>query len=47
MKLELITPTLIITGMAIAGIVYFCTGDWKRGTYWAAAAVLNLVITLE
>lgn len=31
---------------AFAALVYYCHGDLRRGTYWAAAAVLNITVTL-
>jgi hypothetical protein len=36
---------LIVLNMG-AAIVYYLHGDYRRGTYWLAATVLNICITL-
>lgn len=46
MTWERAIPFVIIALMFTACIPYFWIGDWRRGTYWLAAAVLNLAITL-
>jgi hypothetical protein len=38
-------PTLLIAINVCAAAVWFCQGDWRKGVYWLAAAVLNFVIT--
>lgn len=30
-----------------AGFVYYCEGDWRRGSYWTLAAAMTVFITLE
>lgn len=39
-------PYSMIILSGLAAIVYYCCGDLRRGTYWAAAAVLNITVTL-
>ena len=39
-------PYTLITLDICAGLVYFWTGDIKRGVYWLAAATLTLCVTL-
>lgn len=41
----LVFPTLIILLSAIAGVVYLCYGDWRRGFYWLLAAGLGGCVT--
>lgn len=45
MRLEMIMPTVLIGGMALAAIGYAVVQDWPKVGYWAAAAVLNASIT--
>lgn len=35
----------IIAVSAIAGIAFYCSGDFKLGTYWVAAALVNYSAT--
>ncbi len=44
MKSIYIFPTCLIVLNVAAGIVSFIQGDWKRGIYWFAAAVLNAAV---
>jgi len=39
-------PGIIICLSVGAAIVCACHGDWRRAVYWAAAAVLNLAVTV-
>jgi hypothetical protein len=39
-------PYAIITLSLCASAVYYAHLDWRHGTYWLAAAVLNLSVTL-
>jgi hypothetical protein len=41
-----ILPYIMITLSSLAAIVYLCAGDYHRAAYWAAAAVLNLSVTV-
>lgn len=41
-----ILPLAMIVLSALASIICYCHGDLRRGTYWAAAAVLNITVTL-
>jgi hypothetical protein len=38
---------LIIALSACASAGYYLAGDLRHGTYWLAAAVLNLCVTVE
>jgi hypothetical protein len=40
-------PAILIALDLGASIVYYWYGDWRRGTYWAAAAVLSLMVILD
>jgi len=40
-----IFPTILIILDLCASGVYFVGGDWKRGIYWIAAAVLTACVT--
>lgn len=40
-----ILPTVLMTIDLLAAIPYFVCGDWKRGIYWVAAAVLTWTVT--
>jgi hypothetical protein len=44
--LAITLPITIICLMAGAAVVYWSIGDWRRGLYWTAAAVLNIAITV-
>ena len=46
MKYQFIMPGLIITLSFAAAIVYAWHGDWRRATYWLAASVLNVSVTI-
>lgn len=39
-----IFPALIIILSALAGIVYLCAGDTRRGLYWLLAAALGVCV---
>jgi phage major head subunit gpT-like protein len=45
MPYEKIAPSVMIILSVIASICYGCCGDYRRCTYWAAAAVLNISVT--
>lgn len=45
MSKEKIFPLILILIDIIAGAVYYSKGDWKKGTYWIAAAVLSYCVT--
>ena len=45
MNKEQYLPVVIIAISVGASIVCFITGDIRRGTYWAAAAILNASVT--
>ncbi|MCE5184557.1 MAG: hypothetical protein LLF76_00330 [Planctomycetaceae bacterium] len=40
-----IFPTLLIVLDVMACVVYACHTDWRKATYWMAAAVLTFVAT--
>ena len=42
---RLIFPALLFLGNIAAAIVYFSTGDWKRGLYWTASSVCIAAIS--
>ena len=42
---EKIFPTVLIILDIGASMVYWSKGDWRKGVYWIAAAVLTFVIT--
>jgi len=44
-KIEQLFPTLLIVLDIGAAGVYFWQGDYKRGIYWLAAAVLTTCVT--
>ena len=46
MKLVYIMPGLIIALSFAAACVYAWHGDWRRATYWLAASVLNISVTI-
>lgn len=39
-------PILLIGLNTAASLVYFCSGDWKHGLYWASSVTINLAVTL-
>jgi hypothetical protein len=41
---EKILPGVIIIISLGASLVYYISGDFRRGTYWLAAAVLNVSV---
>ncbi len=41
----LIIPTLLIVEYLVAAGVFFWYGQWKRGIYYIAAAVLNATVS--
>ena len=38
-------PSLLILLDLGAALVYAMDGDWRKGVYWLAAAVLTVVVT--
>ena len=44
LKEKIFPLTLIILDMC-ASVPYFAAGDFKKGIYWIAAAVLNICVT--
>jgi hypothetical protein len=38
-------PTLLIVLDLLASLVYLCDADYRRATYWFAAAVLTTTVT--
>ena len=38
-------PALLILLDVGAAIMWWASGDWRRGVYWLAAAVLTAVVT--
>jgi hypothetical protein len=38
-------PCVIIALSGGAGVVYVLDGDWRKGIYWLAAAVIGVVVT--
>ena len=41
------TFALIIIGLSLlSSAAYYAVGDWRRGTYWLAGAVLNITVTV-
>lgn len=47
MRIAWIFPGLLIVLSIGASAVYFRQGDWRRGVYFAAAAVLTLMVTID
>ena len=45
MKIDKLFPTALIALNIGAAVVCAFTGDWKKGVYWLAAAVLNAAVT--
>lgn len=46
MTAERALPLFIAALMAVAAAPYWLLGDWRRGLYWIAAAVINVVVTI-
>ena len=44
---EKIFPLTLIILDACASVPYFAAGDFKKGIYWIAAAVLNICVTFQ
>jgi len=40
-----IFPLILIIIDVLAAIPYFIHGDYKKGIYWIAAAILNICVT--
>lgn len=40
-----IFPPILIVIDVCASIPYFIHGDYKKGIYWIAAAILNICVT--
>lgn len=38
-------PTILIVLDICASCPYFMAGDWRKGVYWLAAAVLTTMVT--
>jgi hypothetical protein len=38
-------PAMQIAIAVGASAIYFMTGDWRRGLYWAAASVITFAVT--
>lgn len=47
MRIELIIPVFMIVLSVGASVVCFWQKDWRRGLYWAAAAILTLTVTFD
>ena len=45
LKIQYIGPLALITINCVSSAVWFIQGDWRKGVYWLAAAVLNFVVT--
>jgi hypothetical protein len=45
MNLNTFFPTTMITLSVMAALPYLATGDWRRGIYWIAAAVITATVT--
>ena len=45
MKPTQIMPTVLIVIDLISAVIYALSGDWRKTTYWIAAAVLNVAVT--
>ena len=43
--MQKVFPTILIAISVCAAIGYMPSGDWRRATYWLAAAVLTAVVT--
>lgn len=40
-----IFPTVLMVLDIGASVVWFAHGDWRRGLYWAGAALLTFTVT--
>lgn len=40
-----IFPATMIALSLLAAVVYACHSDWRRMTYWLAAAILTTTVT--
>lgn len=45
MKSQYIFPILLMVLDIGAAIMCFFSGDWKKGIYWIAAAILSATVT--
>lgn len=43
--MTVVFPSLLIALDLCAALVYAADGDWRRMTYWVAAAVLTVTVT--
>jgi hypothetical protein len=39
-------PAILLVLQLAASAVYFSGGDWRRGVYWFAAAVITVAVTV-
>lgn len=46
MRKEQFLPLGIAIAMFFAAVPYWWAGDWRRGSYWIAAGVINVVVTV-
>jgi hypothetical protein len=44
-SVERMLPAMQIAIAVGASAIYFMTGDWRRGLYWAAASVITFAVT--
>lgn len=40
-----IFPTVLMILDLLASIVWYCNGDWRKGTYWICAGILTYCVT--
>lgn len=45
MRFEKTLPTVLIIIDVCAALAYIPCGDWRRVTYWLAAAILTYTVT--
>lgn len=45
MKTEILFPTMLMAIDILAGIIWFSQGDFRKGIYWLAAAILTASVT--
>lgn len=45
-RCEQFLPLTMAMLAAGSSIVYFSMGNWRQGLFWAAAAVINTVVTV-
>jgi hypothetical protein len=45
MKAQYIFPVLLMVLDVGAAVMCFSGGDWKKGIYWIAAAILSATVT--